>query len=202
MLYSSFKKVITTSLLLLSITIIFAQENDLKKVHFDKTKLFTGGNVNIAFFTGGVVLGANPHFGYSLTNWLDVAVKANYIYTGQKDAAQNKYRSHVISPGMFVRAFPLPFLFVQVQPEHNFIWYKKMYSGGSTASFKADVNSLLLGAGYCQGREAGQNTYFYFSVMIDVLQSPFSPYVDNYQRAIPVVSAGFNIALFQGGKRR
>ena len=197
--YLSIKKTITTLLFLTAITAVSAQETTPKPIHFDKSKLFTGGNVNASFFTGGVALGVNPHFGYSLTNWLDVAVKANYLYVGQKDVAQNKYRSHVISPGVFVRAFPLPFLFVQVQPEHN---YKEIYNVGGSAKDKVDVNSLLIGAGYCQGREAGQNTYYYFSVMIDILQNPFSPYIDDYQRAIPVVSAGFNIALFQGGKRR
>jgi hypothetical protein len=177
---------------------LMAQKTDNRKSGFDKTRLFTGGDITASFFNGGSVLGANPHIGYSLTNWLSVAFKTSYIYTGQRDEIGNKYRNNVISPGVFVRAFPLPFLFVQVQPEHNFIRYKEIYSVGGTSNFKEDVNSLLVGAGYCQGRQAGDNSYFYFSVMVDVIKSPFSPYVDRFQRAVPVISAGFNIALFGG----
>jgi hypothetical protein len=180
---------------------LMAQKTDNRKSGFDKTRLFTGGDITASFFNGGSVLGANPHFGYALTDWLSVAVKTSYIYTGQRDEISNKFRKNVISPGLFVRAFPLPFLFVQVQPEYNFIKEKEIYTLGSSYVTKKEVNTLLIGAGYCQGRESGDNNYFYFSVMVDVLKSPSSPYVNLVNgevRLFPVMSAGFNIALFGG----
>ena len=183
-----------------------AQERDSseEKVRgFQKDKLFTGGDVTISFYTGGTTLGVSPYFGYSVTKWLDAAVSLNFIYQGQKDVYGYKYRQTNIGPGAFVRLFPVDFLYVQAQYEHNFINYKIIPPGsGSSPKFKADVNSLLLGAGYSSGRSEGRNTYYFLSVMFDVAQLPNSPYIDSYRRMIPVVRAGFNIGLFQGRQRR
>lgn len=183
-----------------------AQERDSsedKVKGFQKDKLFTGGDVTISFYTGGSTLGVSPYFGYSVTKWLDAAVSLNFIYQGQKDVYGSKYRQTNIGPGTFVRLFPVNFLYVQAQYEHNFINYKIIPpNGGSSSKFKTDVNSLLLGAGYSSGRSEGSNTYYYLSVMFDVAQLPNSPYIDSYHRMIPVIRAGFNIGLFQGRQRR
>ena len=87
---------------------------------FKKSNLFTGGNVTASFYTGGTVLGVSPHFGYSITPWLDAAVSLNFIYTGQTDLYNNKMRQTNLGPGAFVRLFPTNFLFTQFQYEHNF----------------------------------------------------------------------------------
>ena len=169
---------------------------------FKKENLFTGGNVIVSFYTGGTVLGVSPHLGYSLTNWLDAAVSLNFIYTGETDQYNAKYRQTSLGPGAFVRVFPVKFLFAQVQYEHNFQKLKIINPGANNYKQTTDVNSLLIGAGISSGREKGNNTYYYFSVMFDALQLPSSPYVDSHGRLIPVIRAGFNIALFQGKNRR
>ena len=180
-----------------------AQEEKEERVNgIKKENLFTGGNVIASFYTGGTVLGVSPHFGYSLTNWLDAAVSLNFIYTGETDQYNYKYRQTNIGPGAFIRVFPINFLFAQAQFEHNFQTLKIIPPGSNSYKLKEDVNSLLLGAGFATGREAGNNTYYYFSVMFDALKLTNSPYVDSYGRLIPVIRAGFNIALFQGGGRR
>lgn len=184
---------------------IFAQESESSEEKvggFQKEKLFTGGDLTLSFYTGGTTLGVSPYFGYSLTKWLDAAVNLNFVYQGQKDPYGNKYRQTNFGPGAFVRIFPIDFLYAQVQYEHNFISSKYIPQGGSSYKYKTDVNSLLLGAGYSSGRREGSNTYFYLSVMFDVLQLPNSPYVDSYGRLIPVIRAGYNIGLFQGRQRR
>src|SRR4051794_26675070 len=56
-----------------------------EKKGFKRENLFTGGGVNASFSSYITVLGATPHFGYSLTNWADVAVVLNYDYIAQKD---------------------------------------------------------------------------------------------------------------------
>ena len=178
------------------------EENEERVSGFKKENLFTGGNVIASFYTGGTVLGVSPHFGYSLTNWLDAAVSLNFIYTGETDQYNYKYRQTNIGPGAFVRIFPINFLFAQAQFEHNFQTLKIIPPGSNSYKLKEDVNSLLLGAGFATGRESGNNTYYYFSVMFDALKLTNSPYVDSYGRLIPVIRAGFNIALFQGGGRR
>lgn len=178
------------------------EESEERTGGFKKENIFTGGNVIASFYTGGTVLGVSPHLGYSITNWLDAAVSLNFIYTGETDQYDYKFRQTNIGPGAFVRVFPVQFLFAQVQYEHNFQNLKIIPPGSSSYKLKEDVNSLLLGAGFASGREGGNNTYYYFSVMFDALKLPNSPYVDSYGRLIPVIRAGFNIALFQGRGRR
>lgn len=185
---------------------IFAQQNDPedeKPQGFQKDKLFTGGDLTLSFYTGGTTMGLSPYFGYSLTKWLDAAVSLNFIYQGQKDPYGNKIRQTNVGPGAFVRLFPIDFLYVQAQYEHNFINYKYIPLGGNgTFKEKFDVNSLLVGAGYSSGRGGGNNTYYYLSVLFDVAQLPNSPYVDSYGRMVPIIRAGFNVGLFQGRQRR
>ena len=197
------KRIILAAILLnLALAVSAQDENDdVKTGGFKKENLFTGGNVVASFYTGGTVLGLSPHFGYSLTNWLDVAASLNFVYTGERDEFSNKIRITNLGPGAFVRIFPVNFLFVQAQYEHNFQNFKYIYSGGGTYKEKSDVNSLLLSAGIASGREPGNNTYYFFSIGFDALQLANSPYVDSYGRLVPVIRAGFNIALFQGRSR-
>ncbi|MES2892839.1 MAG: hypothetical protein V4725_12520 [Bacteroidota bacterium] len=185
--------------------VIFAQdpeEDETINRGFKKENLFTGGNVIASFYSGGTTLGVSPHFGYSVTNWLDVAASLNFIYTGQRDEFETKYRQTNIGPGAFIRVFPLPFLFVQGQYERNFQTLKVIPFNGTQYKIKENVNSVLMGAGFASGREKGNNTYYYFAVMLDVLKKPNSPYVDSRGQIIPVIRAGFNIALFQSNRNR
>lgn len=173
---------------------------EVKTGGFKKEKMFTGGDLTLSFYTGGTTLGVSPYLGYSITKWLDAAVKFNFLYQSQSNYDNTiKYRQTNYGPGAFVRLFPINFLFVQAQYEHNFISSKIIQSGTSSFKNKSDVNSLLLGIGYSSGRSEGNNTYFYFSLMYDVLKLPNSPYVDYSGRLVPVISAGYNIGLFQGG---
>lgn len=200
-------------LLLVGVTVfsvaVFAQKNEPEEEPvkgFQKEKLFTGGDLTLAFSTGtfsGTTLGISPYFGYSLTKWLDAALSMNVVYQGQKDYSGIKYRQTDFGPGAFIRVFPVNFLYLQAQYEHNFIKSKVIQPGiGTIATGKADVNSLLLGVGYSSGRYEGNNSYFYMSLMFDVAQLPNSPYVDNYGRVRPIIKAGYNIGLFQGRQRR
>ena len=173
---------------------------------FKKEKLFTGGGVTASFFNGATVLGVTPHFGYSLTNWLDAALVVNFNYTSQRDYQQygDKLRQTVYGPGAFIRLFPVRFLFAQVQFEHNFLHLKYIPASNGTflpAKTTLNANSLLLGGGYTSGRTAGNNNYYYLSILFDVMAEKNSPYVDNLQRSIPIIRAGYNIALFQGRRR-
>jgi len=172
-----------------------------------KENLFTGGSVTASFYTGGTILGANPIFGYRLANWADAGIALNYVYTGEKDEFNNKARQNVFGAGVFTRLYPLRFFFFQGQLEHNFINTKYIFNDGVKIKYKADANSLLVGAGLAQGRERGSNTFYYISLLFDVIRNVNSPYMDvTYNslgqpvsvRAIPIVRAGINIGLFQG----
>ncbi len=207
------KKLFVTiiSLCLLS-SILWAQDDEEKG--FKKENLFTGGSVTVSFFNGQTVLGANPIFGYKLANWVDAGLAFNIVYAGARDYNEfnDKIRQTVYGPGVFTRLYPIPFLFAQAQFEHNFSTLKYIAAPGSVYyvddKIKTGANSLLLGAGFAQGREAGSNSFYYISLLFDVLKNINSPYVNvNYnpdnpgQRRItmtPIIRAGFNIALFQG----
>ena len=198
----SIKKIVLGLFLTWFSLAIFAQQSEpaeKKNGGFQKDKLFTGGSLGLSFYPGGIAFGLSPYIGYSATTWLDAAISLNYFYTGQKDGYGNKYKQSNIGPGAFIKIYPLNFLFVQAQYEHNFNSNKISTPQGVTvSSYNAEVNSLLLGLGYCSGRGPSNNSYFYFSLLFDVLRQPSSPYIDYYGRLIPVIKAGYNIALFQG----
>ncbi|MES2429510.1 MAG: hypothetical protein V4556_01160 [Bacteroidota bacterium] len=199
------KRIILVCTLVLLISATYAQDNDSTYTEkgFKKEKLFTGGNVALSFGSGRTAIGVSPHFGYSLTKWLDAAVSLNYNYISQRFYdSEDKYRYSTIGPGAFVRIFPVKFLFAQIQYEHNFIKRKYIPSSGSSQTQNYGANSLLIGAGYASNRSSDNNTYYYLSIGFDVLKEPYSPYKDNFGRAEPVIRAGYNIALFQGRKNR
>ena len=65
-----------------------------------------------------------------------------------------------------------------------------------------------MGGGLAQGRQKGSTTFYYISVLFDVLKNVNSPYVSvsfdpnnpSQQRVdvIPIIRAGINVGLFQG----
>lgn len=186
----------------------FAQEEDVpKESGFKKENLFTGGNLTLQFGNQTTTLGVSPYFGYSLTKWLDVAASINFSYTSQRDnvVAGDKIRQTLYGPGAFVRIFPLNFLFAQAHFEQNFIKLKYIpadNSGYTQQNESLDASSFLVGGGYAGGRNRDSRSFYYISVLWDVAQKDNSPYVDNQGRGVPIIRAGYNIALFQGGGRR
>jgi len=190
---------------------LFAQDKkEEKEKGFKKENLFTGGSVTASFFSGGTVLGASPMFGYQLAKWVDAGLVFNYTYQGRRDYIyfDDKLRQNVFGPGAFARLYPARFLFFQGQFEHNFNNQTYTYPDGSRRKDKTDANSFLVGAGIAEGRRPGSNTFFYISLLFDVIKDPNSPYVDNvYDQntgvllrtdMAPIVRAGINIGLFQG----
>lgn len=204
------KKILLATLLVTNCMIVLAQDEDLdkdKKGGFKKENLFVGGDLTLGFANGYTALGASPYFGYSINKYLDVAVSVNYIYTSQRDylILGDKVRQTQYGPGAFVRVYPLKFLFAQAQIEHNFIKLKYIpanNSGYLPSTNKIDANSFLVGAGYAGGRDEFNKSFYYFSVSWDLIKSANSPYVDGLGRSVPIIRAGYNIALFQGNNRR
>mgnify|MGYP006352549111 FL=1 len=204
------KKAIIVLLLLPGFYSSMAQdEKDLKeekKGGFKKENLFIGGDITLGFSNLYTALGASPYFGYSLNKYLDVAASFNFTYTSQRDIVfyGDKVRQTQYGPGAFVRVYPLKFLFAQAQFEHNFIKFKYLAvqnSGYLSSTDHFDSNSFLVGAGYAGGRSAEDKSFYYISISWDLIRDKYSPYVDGLGRAVPIIRAGYNIALFQGRKR-
>lgn len=183
-----------------------------KEGGFKKENLFTGGGVTASFYSGGSVLGISPVLGYKVNDYFDAGVVLNYVYTGARDLYEfnDKVRQHVFGPGVFVRGYPVSFLFLQAQFEQNFTNYNYRAKSNSNIYKDFTVNrnapSLLLGGGYSTGRVKGGTTFFYVSILADVLKQEFSPYVDNdydvngnliRSRIVPIIRAGVNVGLFQ-----
>lgn len=191
---------------------LLAQDKDDKseKKGFKKENLFTGGSISLSYFNEEFLVGANPVFGYSVAKWADVGLVGNYNYTSIRDysyyGSNDKLRQYVYGGGAFARLFPVRFLFVQGQVEHN--WIKEKYidpTGVTTETSKVSANSVLIGGGFTTGRDPYfKRPYGFLAVLFDVSNNPNSPYLDNLGRAIPVFRAGVNIPLFQGygGRRR
>ncbi len=173
---------------------------------FQKDRLFTGGNANVAFSNYYTVLGISPQIGYSLTDWLDAGISINFNYTSQRDysVSGDKLRQTVYGPGAFVRIFPVNFLFATAQYEYNIIRQKYIsaYSGTPDEIDWVGASSFLVGGGFSGGRENGGNSYYYLSIMWDVGGDFNSPYTDGFNRSNPIIRGGYNIGLFQGKKRR
>ena len=183
------------------------KQTEEKKGGFKKENLFVGGDVTLGFGNSYTALGASPYFGYSLNKYVDVAVSFNFNYTSQRDffVYGDRVRQTVYGPGAFVRVYPLRFLFAQAQFEHNFlkVKYKPVDNSGYFPSTdKVDANSLLVGAGWAGGRSEDNKSFYYISISWDLIRNSNSPYVDGLGRAIPVIRAGYHIALFQGGRYR
>ena len=171
-----------------------------KKSGFKKENLFAGGNVALGLGSGNFSVGVGPYFGYSLNKYIDVAVGLNYSYISQRDYYTTlKLRQSVIGPSAFVRLYPVKFLFAHAQYEYNFIKYKRIYGNGIPDNIsKINVPSFLIGPGFASGRDANNKTFYYISVLFDVIKNINSPYTDNLGRVTPIIRAGYNVALFQG----
>jgi hypothetical protein len=168
---------------------------------FLKQNLFLGGSLGLGFGTDQFSVGVNPEIGYSLFRWLDAGVVVNFNYnsisadptlTFNNNTSEKQF---VYGGGVFGRAFVLPFLFLTVQPEVNWISTKETYEGPGGGTYKSTTSagSLLLGAGYSR-RIIGQSSFF-IALMFDVAGSPNSPYNDIYGNPEPVLRAGFDIYL-------
>jgi hypothetical protein len=202
------KKIIFTGLIFVIAVVANGQEEKGQSDKgFKKENLFTGGNLTVSFYNGGTVLGVSPYFGYSINKFIDAGVSVNFNYTSQRDyqVYGDKVRQFVYGPGAFVRLFPAKFIFAQAQYEHNFIrlnYLPAQGSGYTIPNTKFDANSLLVGGGYCSGRQGIGDTWYYFSVLWDVSKVSASPYVDGLGRNFPIVKAGIQIPLFQRERGR
>ena len=154
------KKVFLSLLIVISAEALYAQ-NDYDNVEskgFKKENVFVGGSISLGFGTGNFNIGANPEIGYSFSQWIDGGVALNINYNSQKyydaysGADIGKVSSFNYGAGVFVRAYPVHFLFVQLQPEENWINYKTTdFSTDLNLKNKVNAASLIGGIGYSQG---------------------------------------------------
>ena len=155
-----------------------AQDSDGKG--FDKSKLFVGGNLGLSFGTYTIV-NVSPLVGYHFTNVLAAGVGVNYSYYGYDNGYYTSKQTYA-GMSLFGRVYPIPQLFLQVQPELNYMWASQTPDAGQNfVPYKINqfVPSLLMGGG--AAIPTGANGAITISVMYDVLQNVWSPY---YHQAV------------------
>lgn len=163
----------------------------------DLTNWFIGGSVSLGYSGGSYssfLAGLHPHVGYTLAKWIDAAAVINFEYQSQRDNYNTKYRNTTYGIGAFTRIFPVHFLFIQAEPEYNFITQKYIPASGTGGKATVHAPSLLLGGGYTTSR-SNKNTFTYLSILVDVIKNINSPYTDSYGNLVPIIRAGINIGL-------
>jgi hypothetical protein len=167
--------------------------------------LFIGGNLVVGGGSGSFQLGLNPEVYKRVNDYVDLGASTNLFFqsfnpTLSNGLQGNSSRSFQLGVGGFTRIWPLEKFFIQVQPEYNYTWsrYKNRsttdFGSGASSSFRFGAESLLAGIGYGTRSENGMT---YFSVMIDLLKNRNSPYRDGFNRAEPIIRAGFAFPILR-----
>lgn len=191
------KNVLSLSLcffLMISFSVANAQEEEVPKGGFDKSRLFIGGNFALTVGTN-TLINISPQVGYRFSNMFAAGVGINGQYINQQiidyyGYEVGRYKLGVVGLNVFGRFFPMDELMIQVQPEANYIFGNETIYGGNPETVKIDtriVPSLLVGAGFVMPSGPGS---IIASVMYDVLQDPFSPYGNR-----PIYNIGYNVNL-------
>lgn len=200
------KRSALATILLLSTFSLFAQRNYTytdEKPPLPPNRVFIGSGLGLGFSSGSFNVGLNPEIGYSATQWLDagLAFNVNYYSISADYNYGVKQSSFNYGGGPFVRLFPVKFLFVQGQYEHNWVNYtlKNELNGGATSKYTTTSSSVLAGIGYAQ-RVVGQAN-FYTVLLFDLGGDKNSPYTDSYGSSYPFIRAGFNFYLKPSRKK-
>ncbi len=179
--------------------ILKAQEIIKTMPSMNVNPIFIGGNLVIGGGAGSFQLGLNPEIYKRVNDYVDIGAATNLFFQSYNPTLSNglpgtSSRSFQLGAGAFTRIWPLEKFFIQVQPEYNYTWSRFKDRGteginaGASRSISFGAESLLAGIGYGSRSENGMT---YFSVMIDLLKNINSPYRDSYNRADPIIRAGF-----------
>jgi hypothetical protein len=177
-------------------TLLQAQEVVKTTPVLNERPLFLGGNIVFGGGSGWFQLGLNPEAYKNVNEWMDLGAAVNLLYSAANPnfLTSTRSRSFQFGIGSFARIWPVDRVFLQIQPEYNWNWtnMKDMSTNsetsGASRSIRFGAESLLAGIGYGSRSENGMT---YFTLMIDLLKNPNSPYRDGYNRADPFVKAGF-----------
>lgn len=177
-------------------TLLQAQEVVKTTPVLNERPLFLGGNIVFGGGSGWFQLGLNPEAYKNVNEWVDIGTAVNLLYSASNPnfLTSTRSRSFQFGIGSFARIWPVERVFLQIQPEYNWNWtnMKDMSTNSETSGASRNIRfgaeSLLAGIGYGSRSENGMT---YFTLMIDLLKNPNSPYRDGYNRADPFVKAGF-----------
>jgi hypothetical protein len=198
------KKLLLLILFALSNSYILKAQEVVKTMpSMNVNPIFIGGNVVIGGGAGSFQLGLNPEMYKRINDYVDIGAATNLFFQSFNPTISNglpgtSSRSFQLGVGGFTRIWPIEQFFIQLQPEYNYTWSRFKDRGtegvnaGASRSIRFGAESLLAGIGYGTRSDNGMT---YFSVMIDLLKNPNSPYRDSYNRADPIIRAGFTFSI-------
>ena len=130
---------------LLTSLVSVAQDEPVETSGFMKERLFTGGGISLGFSGNSFQAGASPVLGYNLASWVDAGIAINYNYSSFRDVytANDRLRESTYGGGVFGKFYPVRFLFIHTQFEHNFTTQKYLpVNGQASEKNKVETNSL------------------------------------------------------------
>ena len=198
------KKLVSLLIIALSNSfIVNAQEVVKTMPSMNAHPVFIGGNLVLGGGAGSFQFGINPEIFKRVNNYIDIGSATNIFFQSFNPTLGNglqgtSSRSFQLGTGGFARIWPHEKFFIQVQPEYNYTWSRFKdrstidINSGASRSISFGAESILAGIGYGTRSENGMS---YFSVMFDLLKNPNSPYRDGFNRADPIVRAGFAFSI-------
>ena len=198
------KKLLILILIALSNHIIVNGQKVVKTMpSLDVKPVFIGGNLVLGGGAGSFQFGVNPEIFKRVNDYIDIGSATNLFFQSYNPTVGNGFsgvssRSFQLGTGGFARIWPLENFFIQIQPEYNYTWSRfkdrgtENVNSGASRKISFGAESLLAGIGYGTKTDNGMT---YFSVMIDLLKNPNSPYRDGFNRADPIIRAGFAISI-------
>lgn len=152
--------------------------------------LFFGGNFGFNIGSNTTSINISPQVGYRFNTTIAVGAGINFQYNSLKGDF-SRINQTVLGLNIFARVYPVNFLFIQAQPEFNYIMSKiKFYPSNEVVKQPSiGVPSLLLGAGGVLSSGAS-NGGLIISIFYDVLQHKNSPYGNQ-----PIYNIGYNFGL-------
>lgn len=160
---------------------------------FQQQKIFVGGSLGLSIGTYSY-LGINPLVGYRFNSVFAAGIALNAQYNATRYYQANNTvneRDHfgLLGGGIFGRVYPIPQLFIHIQPEWDASFGTSIYyDGRPDQKYRVQTSSMLLGAGYA--RQVGTSSFATLMLLYDVLQNPESPYGNQ-----PLLRAGFEVGL-------
>jgi len=195
------KNIIFSTFTLLSIA-AQAQTTLTTNALLDKKPILFGGGLLLGGGSNSFQLGLNPELLKSYNKYIDAGVIANIYYSSFNISlsSNEKIKNYQLGAGVFARVWPIEQFFIQIQPEYNHTWTSaNNYNNGIKASTSYGATSLLGGIGYGRHNADGMS---YFSVLIDLLDAPQSPYRIGQLKAQPIIRAGVGFPLRFGPKKK
>ncbi len=183
------KKILIFIFILLFTGNIYIFCQDKSNFTFEKSRLFTGGNLGLQFGTY-TVIDMSPIVGYYFTNKFSAGVGLIYQYYAFKDNVYplNNFRTNIYGAKTFIRFYIIQSIFAH--GEYEALNLETQFFDPSNLRHQTPrffVHSILLGGGYRQA--IGDYSSLNLMLLYNINETIDSPYRN------PIIRVGFDIGF-------